>query len=84
VTLLRQIEVGKVPKEVFAGFFPGAAELAEMFAYFQAHRYLGSDSRDEIALANKVAAVLQPSLWTGSQATSAASLPRRLVGTYCN
>ncbi len=45
----------QVPKEVFAGFFPGAAEIAEMFAYFQAHTYLGSDSRDEIALANKVA-----------------------------
>jgi hypothetical protein len=44
-----------VPKDVFAGFFPGAAEIAEMFAYFQAHTYLGSDSRDQIALANKVA-----------------------------
>jgi len=45
----------QVPKEVFAGFFPGAAEIAEMFAYFQAHTYLGSDSRDQIVLANKVA-----------------------------
>jgi uncharacterized protein YbjT (DUF2867 family) len=45
----------QVPKKVFAGFFPGAAEIAEMFAYFQAHTYLGSDSRDQIALANKVA-----------------------------
>jgi hypothetical protein len=45
----------QVPKEVFAGFFHSAAEIAEMFAYFQAHTYLGSDSRDEIALANKVA-----------------------------
>ena len=45
----------QVPKEVFAGFFPGAAEIAEMFAYFHAHTYLGSDSRDQIALANKVA-----------------------------
>ena len=45
----------QVPKEVFAGFFPGAAEIAEMFGYFQAHTYLGSDSRDQIALANKVA-----------------------------
>src|SRR3984893_6797727 len=45
----------QVPKEVFAGFFTGAAELAEMFGYFQAHTYLGSDSRDQIALANKVA-----------------------------
>ena len=45
----------QVPKEVFAGFFPGAGEIAEMFAYFQAHTYLGSDSRDQIALASKVA-----------------------------
>ena len=45
----------QVPKEVFAGFFPGAAEIAEMFAYFQAHTFLGSDSRDQIALANKIA-----------------------------
>jgi uncharacterized protein YbjT (DUF2867 family) len=47
--------VHQVPKDVFAGFFPGAAEIAEMFAYFQAHTYLGSNSRDQIALANKVA-----------------------------
>jgi hypothetical protein len=26
-----------------------------MFSYFQAHTYLGSDSRDQIALANKMA-----------------------------
>ena len=45
----------QVPTEVFATFFPGAAEMAEMFSYFQAHTYLGSDSRDRIALANKIA-----------------------------
>jgi uncharacterized protein YbjT (DUF2867 family) len=45
----------QVRKDVFAGFFPGAAEIAEMFVYFQAHTYLGSDSRDQIALANKIA-----------------------------
>ncbi len=45
----------QVPKEVFAGFFPGAAAIAEMFSYFQAHTYLGSDSRDQVALANKIA-----------------------------
>jgi len=45
----------QVPKEVFATSFPGAAEMAATFAYFQAHTYLGSDSRDRIALANKVA-----------------------------
>jgi hypothetical protein len=45
----------QVPKEVFAGLFPGAPEIAEMFSYFQAHTYLGSDSFDRIALANKIA-----------------------------
>jgi uncharacterized protein YbjT (DUF2867 family) len=45
----------QVPKEVFAGTFPGAAEIAEMLGYFQAHTYLGSESSAEIALANKVA-----------------------------
>jgi hypothetical protein len=57
-TLNRQghnFSFNQVPKEVFAGFFPGAAEIAEMFTYFQAHTYLGSDSRDQIALANKIA-----------------------------
>lgn len=45
----------QVPKEVFAGWFPGAKEIAEMLAYFEAHTYLGTDSREAIALANKVA-----------------------------
>ncbi len=45
----------QVPKEVFATFFPAAAEMAAMFGYFQAHTYLGSDSHDQIALANKIA-----------------------------
>src|ERR1700756_2077336 len=57
-TLNRQghdLSFKQVPKEVFAGFFPGAGEVAEMFSYFQAHTYLGSDSYDQIALANKSA-----------------------------
>jgi hypothetical protein len=57
-TLNRQghnISYNRVPKEVFAGFFPGATEIAEMFSYWEAHTYLGSDLSDEIALANKVA-----------------------------
>ena len=45
----------QVPKEIFACFFPGAAEIAEMFSYWEAHTYLGSDSSAQIALANKVA-----------------------------
>jgi uncharacterized protein YbjT (DUF2867 family) len=45
----------QVPKEVFVTLFPGAAEIAETFRYFQAHTYLGSESNDRIALANKIA-----------------------------
>src|SRR5712692_6015213 len=45
----------QVPKEVYAGLFPGAAEIAEMFSYFQTHTYLGSASYDQIALANNIA-----------------------------
>ena len=57
-TLNRQghkFSVKQVPKEVFATLFPGAAELAEMFSYWETHTYLGSDSSDRIALANKIA-----------------------------
>jgi len=57
-TLNRQghnFSFNQVPKEVFAGLFAGAAEIAEMFDYFQTHTYLGSDSRDQIAHANKIA-----------------------------
>jgi uncharacterized protein YbjT (DUF2867 family) len=57
-TLNRQghnFSVKQVPKEGFAPLFPGAAEVAETFGYFQAHTYLGSDSYDRIALANKIA-----------------------------
>jgi uncharacterized protein YbjT (DUF2867 family) len=57
-TLNRQghnFSFNQVPKEVFADLFPGAGEIAEMFNYFQVHTYLGSDSRDQVALANKIA-----------------------------
>jgi hypothetical protein len=45
----------QVPKEVFAVLFPGGAEVANMFSYWKAHTYLGSDSHDQIALANQIA-----------------------------
>src|SRR6266542_3045756 len=57
-TLNRQghkFSFNQVPKEAFATLFPGAAEIADTFSYFQAHTYLGSDSYDRIALANKIA-----------------------------
>jgi uncharacterized protein YbjT (DUF2867 family) len=45
----------RVPPSVFATFFPGAGELAEMFGYFERHTYLGATSDDQIALARAVA-----------------------------
>jgi uncharacterized protein YbjT (DUF2867 family) len=45
----------QISKEVFAPLFPGGAEVAAMFSYWQAHTYLGSDSSDRIALANRIA-----------------------------
>jgi len=57
-TLNRQghnLSYKQIPKEKFASSFPGAAELAEMMSYWEAHTYLGSDSSDQIALASKIA-----------------------------
>jgi hypothetical protein len=45
----------QVSKEVFSASFPGAAKVAETLAYWQMHTYLGADSDDPIALANKIA-----------------------------
>jgi uncharacterized protein YbjT (DUF2867 family) len=57
-TLNRQghnFSYNRVPKDIFASAFPGASEIAEMFSYWEAHTYLGSDLSDRVALANKVA-----------------------------
>ncbi len=62
----------QVAREVFASGFPGAADVAAMLAYFEAHTYLGSDSRDAIALANKVA---------GQQPTKFAAWARKNFAT---
>lgn len=51
-----QFSVTQVPREVYAGFFPGADALAETLAYYERYTYLGPGLHgDEIALANKVA-----------------------------
>jgi uncharacterized protein YbjT (DUF2867 family) len=58
VTLNRQghrFSFKHVPNEIFATSFPGAAEIGATLAYFQAHTYLGADSRARIALANEIA-----------------------------
>ena len=57
-TLNRQghnLSYKQIPKESFAGSFPGATEIAETFGYWEDHTYLGSDSSDQIALANQIA-----------------------------
>lgn len=53
----------RVSKELFTTFFPGAAEIGEMICYWEAHTYLGSDSSDRIALANKIAG-MQPTTFS--------------------
>lgn len=50
-----KVSLNQVPSEVFAGFFPGAKELAATFRHFEENTYLGSPSLKEIALANKLA-----------------------------
>lgn len=64
----------QVPREIFATFFPGAGELAEMFGYFEEHTYLGGESGQQIALANRLA---------GAQPTDFATWARRnmIAGT---
>lgn len=55
-TLNRQghrLSFKRVPDHVFAGRFPGAAEMAATFKHFEANTYLPSE--DRIALARKVA-----------------------------
>ncbi len=47
--------VNQVPAEVFATFFEGAEELAQMMAYFEAHTYMGPDADHRIQLAGEVA-----------------------------
>jgi uncharacterized protein YbjT (DUF2867 family) len=44
----------QVPAEVFAGFFPGADEMAQMMQYWQRYTYLGPDADTKIALAEEV------------------------------
>jgi uncharacterized protein YbjT (DUF2867 family) len=50
-----KVSFNQVPSNVFAGFFPGAEELAATFRHFEENTYLGSPSHKEIALANRLA-----------------------------
>jgi hypothetical protein len=56
-----------IPKDAFAGAFPGAPEIGEMLGYFQAHTYLGSDMSKETKLANEIARKQPTKLATWAQ-----------------
>ncbi|EOL9019503.1 NmrA/HSCARG family protein [Cronobacter dublinensis] len=46
----------QVPRDVYAGFFPGAQALGDTLAYYEKYTYLGPGSHQAaIALANKIA-----------------------------
>jgi uncharacterized protein YbjT (DUF2867 family) len=44
----------EVPGQAFATFFPGAAEIAQMMAYWQEFTYLGPDADAKIALGHEI------------------------------
>lgn len=51
-----QFTFNSVPREVYAGFFPGAEVFGETLAYYETYTYLGPGSHSyAIDLANKVA-----------------------------
>ena len=50
----------EVPAEVFAAFFPGAEEMAQMMGYWQKHTYLGPDGEGVSQRTNREAASSVP------------------------
>jgi hypothetical protein len=57
---------------VYATFYPGAGEMAQMMGYWVEHTYLGPDGADSIAAARAVSTT--PSTDFGTWA--AANMPR--------
>jgi uncharacterized protein YbjT (DUF2867 family) len=51
----KEYSFNHVPGEVFSNFFEGAGELAQMFAYFDAHTYMGPNAEQQIELAKEIA-----------------------------
>ena len=50
----KEYSFSQVPVEVFSTFFEGAKELAQMFAYFEKHTYMGPDSELQIESAKGI------------------------------
>ena len=51
----KEFSFNQVPVDVFSNFFEGAGEIAQMFAYFEAHTYMGANVEDQIQLAKEIA-----------------------------
>jgi uncharacterized protein YbjT (DUF2867 family) len=51
----KEYSFSQVPVEVFSTFFEGAKEIAEMFAYFEKHTYMGPGSESQIESAKGIA-----------------------------
>lgn len=56
VLVAQGIEVGivEMPSAVYATFYPGADEMAQMMGYWAAHTYLGPDCDEKVAAARRV------------------------------
>jgi uncharacterized protein YbjT (DUF2867 family) len=50
------LQVARIPPDIFDAFFPGAAEVREMFQYFEAHTYFGPNAQGRIETANGLVA----------------------------
>lgn len=63
------IAVAEVPPEVYADFYPGAEEMAQMMLYWVDHTYLGPDGDEAIAAAREVATLPPTSFadWASEQ-----------------
>ena len=51
----KEYTFNEVPVNVFSTFFDGAGEIAQMFAYFDTHTYMGPDAEQRIKLAKEIA-----------------------------
>ncbi|MCB9284154.1 MAG: NmrA/HSCARG family protein [Lewinellaceae bacterium] len=51
----KEYTFNEVPVEVFSTFFEGAGEIAQMFAYFDSHNYMGPNADQQIELAKEIA-----------------------------
>jgi hypothetical protein len=69
----RKVAFNQVPGSIFSTFFDGAAELAQMFAYFENHTYLGSNQERQIKLAHEIAG--KPATDFASWAKTSFSMP---------